>query len=172
VLVDPLALPPGAPVLHTASGAEPAWLRTAIAGRLRWRARLPLGAAASVERYVLEDAVPLDETDGGGNRTWPYRVLDAARETLGKPWKEGAPLLGGYSGPRLGRLDPAEIATYAWPDDAPAALLRECGAAPLWGLVWEHGGAQQPLALLSPPGLLKRAALIHLVPGCPKSPLG
>jgi hypothetical protein len=172
VLVEPAALPEGVRALRTASGTEPAWLGTVLDGRLRWRARYPLGAAGSVERCVLEDAAPAAESDDNGQRTGQLRLVDHTRATLAKGWKAGTALLDGYGPVRLEQLDPADADAYLWADPAAAAALRECGTERVWAIVWNRGGSQAPLALLSPPGFLRKASLVHLVPGRPNSPLG
>jgi hypothetical protein len=141
-----------------------------LRGTLRWRARLPLGAAGSVEWCALEEGRTAEETDAEGNQLQGYRLLELARAALKRPWKEGVAVLGPYGEVRLARLNPKESATYVWADEAAEAVLRGCGGE-VWGLVRKDGAAEQPLALLSPAWLLRRAALMHLVPGSPRTPL-
>ena len=171
VLIDPCDLPGGAQTLRTAAGTEPAWLRLVLTGRLRWRARLPVGAEGSVERCALEEgAVAALEEDGKGHRPWAYWVSEQLRQGLKGWWKDGAGLVGGYGSLRLKKLHPDESAAYGWADQAAAEALRG-GKGETWGVVWDGEGGTQPLALLSPRGLLKRAAVVHLVPGRPATPL-
>jgi hypothetical protein len=184
VLVDPARLAsgaaPDAPGGAANSGAEPAWMRSLVRGSLRWRARYPLGASGSIERCVLLNAtlaIPGAGSAGsaGDERAWEARLLDQAHAVLTKRPSDGAQVLAGSGSVRLAKLHAAEAESYVWPDPAAAEVFRTAGEAltsdDVWAVVWKDDALVQPLALLSPPGLLKNAALIHLVPGLPRTRL-
>jgi hypothetical protein len=190
VLVDPAQLGSGAAPDATGGASstvtEPAWMRSLVRGSLRWRARYPLGASGSIERCVLLNAT-LAEPGAGGTenarnagsagdeRAWESRLLDQAHAVLTRRPNDGAQMLPGAGSVRLAKLHVAEAEGYVWPDPTAAAVFRTAGAAlksdDVWAVVWKEDALVQPLALLSPPGLLKNAELIHLVPGLPRTRL-
>ncbi|MBI3972497.1 MAG: hypothetical protein HY332_14550 [Chloroflexi bacterium] len=149
------------------SGAgEPAWLRCIVEGRLRWRARYPLGATGDVERCRLAEA----------NTVAPHeneaRALSTMLELIqGKGLRDGATVLSGTGSLRLRLLEPAESNAYLWPDPAACDAFRSIGEKKVWALTWVEGSVIKPLVLLSPAGFLRKPHLIHLVPGCPRTVL-
>jgi hypothetical protein len=171
VLVEP-------PDVSDGMGAEDAgsWFTRLVVGRLRWRARLPLGATGDVERCALEGAtweVPPDE----GTQMHPLAVFvqSIRRGRLAEDAWVGSDRL------KLVPYDPADLDAYAWPDSAASAAI---AASPWriehgWALVWTAGGAT-PIALISAAparsglGALRDALtgrpapqIVHLVPGLP-----
>jgi hypothetical protein len=157
LLLDPPASP-------TAAG-EPRWLRTALEGRLRWRARYPLGASGEVYRFALE---PSPETRA---RTAPVPGLDRFWKALGGGrLADDVSVLGSYGPVRIRRLDPARADEYVWPGAAPHDLFARSGKGEVWALTWQQGALTAPLLLLSPGRLFRRPALVHLVPDLPTTP--
>jgi hypothetical protein len=187
VLVDPTQLAsregPDANRGVSITATEPAWMRSMVRGSLRWRARYPLGASGSIERCVLLNgtlAMPgAGGTENAGSardeRAWESRLLDQTRAVLTKRPNDGAQVLAASGSVRLAKLHAAEAEGYVWPDPAAAEVFRTAGEAlrsdDVWAVVWKDDALVQPLALFSPPGLLKNAELIHLVPGLPRTGL-
>lgn len=160
--------------------AEPPWLASLLRGRLRWRARHALGAAGTIERCALLDGTVTLGSDGGApaeseSSAWVARMLDQLGKTLRGGWKEGAHVTPAFGHIRLSRLHVREAESYLWSDPAAAAAFRQAGAAlksdRVWAIVWQDQAAVQPLALLSPGGIFSRPALVHLVPGLPRTKL-
>jgi hypothetical protein len=152
VLIEPPRAPSGAEV-----GELVSWLVRPLAGRLRWRQRLPLSAGGDVEVCALDDAV------------WakPYAANDHPLAVLFNGLKTGkldenAWL--GHGSLKAIPFDPDQLDAYVWPDPAvPAALAASRGrlAGP-WALATTVQGVV-PLALVAcdPP------RVVHLVPGVP-----
>ena len=157
VLVDPPGLASGEGGHRT---GQPAWLSSVLEGVLQWQVRYPLGADGSVERCTLAGA------------TLAAEPRDDLLSALRKSHKDGITLLSGSGGLRLRHLDRAEAHAFVWPDPAAGEVLAGLRDEKVWALTWGGSAAIAPLALLSPKGFLKPAALIHLVPGLPRTPLG
>jgi hypothetical protein len=166
-LVDPVAPPPERTGPRSWGHAgEPPWLRGLLGGYLRWQARYPVGASGEVQRCVLEGGAPA-EMDEAETRLLTGVLAAVANRAP----KDGMTVLGGRGGLRLRLLEPSEVDTYVWPDPAAARAFAGAGPGTVCALTWVDGAAIKPLALISPPGFMKQAALIHLVPGCPATPL-
>lgn len=148
---------------------EPVWLRTAITGQLRWRARYALGASLEVQHCWIHGVSEVQPTEAES------RALDHARQMLQNP-KEGGTLFTGHGGIRLLRLDPADAESYLWTGEESKHAFRGAADRELLGLCWvdRTSGKTQtviPLTLLEPLGFSNQGAIIHLVPGLPATPL-
>lgn len=152
---------PGALVLLTPlPGVAPGWLTQPLEGTLRWEARYPLGAAGEVEACSLLDAAPYQPEED---------LVESFRKALaGGKLKERLPLFGG-GGPYMAlALGAPDLPTCVWPDNHPAGPFSAAGEK-AWTLSWVDGALVMPLCLLRPGGLLRRPALLHLLPGTPEA---
>ena len=156
------------------------WFVRPLTGRLRWRARLPLGAAGEVEVCALDGATWSAPSEPGGHEHVLTAFLQAIRRGgLGEDVRLPVNAL------TLVPFEPGDLDAYSWPDPAAPAAARAAGATVQngWLLVWTAGAAT-PIALISAPptrsgvGRLRdaiagRAAprIVHLVPGLPSEPL-
>ena len=146
------------------SGASIPWLRRSIQGRLRWRARYPLGASGEVQRCVLEDAgwvaPPKEEEDPLA----PFRKALASGKL-----EDGQVVVRGGGPLRVKQLEAAMTSSYVWPSPSTEAAFRSAVADRHWALAWMQGALTTPLALIVPGGRLHQPRLIHLVPGTPEA---
>ena len=168
VLVDPP--PPPAPSTPASAAAldPPRWLGEVLNGHLQWRARYPLGADGEVERYaLLGPPSPVKDS--------PFLPgLQSFRRLLSRNGLKDGGAIGGGGDLRFRRLDHAEADAYRWPDRASRDLFAAATNGQVWALAWsgrQESAPIDPLAILVPGRLLRRPALMHLVPGLPTTPL-
>jgi hypothetical protein len=173
ILVDPPApqSPPGpAP---SAALDPPHWLGEVLEGHLQWRARYPLGADGDVERFALL-APPAPVKDAP-----LLSGLEGFRRLLSRNGLKDGGAIGGGGDLRFRRLDHAAADAYRWPDRVSRDLFAGAGRraainGQVWALAWsgrQESAPVDPLAILVPGRLLRRAAVMHLVPGLPTTPL-
>lgn len=143
-----------------AAMAGPLWLRQEIRGQLCWRAPYPLGAGGEVQQCSLEEVSWPGLEDAGADPLAPFR-----RALAGGKLKDDGPVLPGEGRLRVRQLERDRIVDYVWPDPAVSRSFGAIARGTVWGLVWVERDLVAPLALLNPGGLLRRARLIHLVPG-------
>ena len=139
-----------------------------LAGRLQWRARYALGADGEVERYALL-APPQPVADASF-----LTGLESFRRLLSHNGLKDGGAIGGGGDLRFKRLDCAAADTYRWPDEVSRDLFAGAVDGQVWALAWsgrQESAPVDPLAILVPGRLLRRPALMHLVPGLPTTPL-
>ena len=100
--------------------------------------------------------------------------LQSFRRLLSRNGLKDGGAIGGGGDLRFRRLDHAEADAYRWPDRAARDLFAGATNGQVWALVWsgrQESAPIDPLAILVPGRLLRRPALMHLVPGLPTTPL-
>ena len=100
--------------------------------------------------------------------------LEGFRRLLSRNGLKDGGAIGGGGDLRFRRLDHAAADTYRWPDRVSRDLFAGAVDGQVWALAWsgrQESAPVDPLAILVPGRLLRRPALMHLVPGLPTTPL-
>jgi hypothetical protein len=84
---------------------------------------------------------------------------------------DGMPIIRSGGALQLKELYPHAADDYAWCDQSAAEVFRGYEGASVWAIAWAPKGLVAPLAIVSPPGLLRPARLVHLLPGTPADPI-